>query len=71
MQLFKLTRKICNYDEFDSFIIRAENEDGAREIAFKNAADEKLEWRDKNLSICEIVSIKGEIGVVCSSFNAG
>lgn len=59
-------------DEYEEKVIRAKNENQAREIANENTGDERQIWDDKELVTCEIVtSSTGEIGVISDSFNAG
>jgi hypothetical protein len=63
------------YDCYDSFVICAENEEEAREIAQASGADETNWgktpfWTSSKYSTCELLTPK-EKGVVVSSFNAG
>lgn len=68
----KLTSKAINYDYTDSFVIRANDERGARIIASQESGDEGAEsWLDPRFSTCSLLSQHGPDGVVISSFNAG
>ena len=73
MKLFILTRTDnVRYDEFDSFVVRAETEQQAREIA--TAADfswPKVDERWFALTKCEELTADGPAEVIVGSFNAG
>jgi len=69
------------YDKNFGFIIRAENEKEAREIANKNAGDEnrveflnsktagtKTPWLDDKYSTCSEISNNGEKGLIMQDF---
>ena len=74
MKLWKIERlsNDVGYDEFDSFIIRAENETEARVIAAENCADEGTTvWLDSRYSTCKEINKEGEKEVILSSFKAG
>jgi hypothetical protein len=60
------------YDVNNGFVIRAETENAARDIASQQRGDEGPEtWTDIGLSTCEELTADGEIGVVLRDFNAG
>ena len=71
MKLFLLIYDDYSWDEYDRKLIRAKNEDHAREIANTNTGDEGRIWTDKKLVQCEIVTVSGESCEVIGSFNAG
>ena len=63
------------------FVVRAETEEGARELAHQNAGDEnrgeflqkatvktKSPWLDKRYSTCEVLRNEGEVGVIMQDF---
>jgi len=61
------------YDKAFGFVIRAETEGEARELAHDNAGDENLEgiitpWLDKKYSTCIELTEEGEIGMVLRDF---
>jgi hypothetical protein len=60
------------YDSYDSFVVVAENEAEARELAANSAGDEgSITWRDPLLSDCEEMLPTGEKRIILGSFNAG
>jgi len=63
------------YDCFLGFVVRAENEQQAREFAAEKsdgAGDEGKEaWLDAKYSTCTILTTDGEPGVLLSDYNAG
>lgn len=72
MKLFHLKRiGHCGYDEYDSMIVRAEDETHARVIASNNCGDEGGVWTSRKKVTCEVLTPKGESGLVLGSFNAG
>lgn len=76
MKLYLLTRNDkTGYDEYLGYVIAADNETQARDIAAANAADEGVEvWNsqlDCNVTLLAINSTKREAGIVLESFNAG
>lgn len=82
MKLFKLEAlEAVGYDSYDIFVIRAESEEHAREMAQEEGADEcssgvwnvKLSfWTNPILTSCvEITSENGSEEIICSSFRAG
>ncbi|QNM43760.1 hypothetical protein [Shouchella clausii] len=77
MKLFLVTRSnkdAIDYDEYDSFVIRAEDEKGVREV-LRGIKDEltvfgnEVDYIDKML-ISEL-DHSGRQGIICASFNAG
>ncbi len=66
--------KAVDYDEYNGFVIRAENETHARVIAAAYASDEDSNsdrFLNKEKTTCEEIQVNGEAGVVLSDFNAG
>lgn len=63
--------ELCSYDEYDSFVIEASNEDMARLTARDSGGDSRERWLDKARTTCEPLLLRGETGVVVGSFNAG
>lgn len=64
--------KIFWYDCNHGFVIRAESEGEAREIASKNHADEGSEvWLNTERVSCEKITNEGEPGIVLCDFVAG
>ena len=64
-----------SYDEYDSFVIRAENEIQARNMAFNVSNDFYKnychDFKDLSKSSCEIITKEGTEEIILSSFNAG
>lgn len=71
------------YDKAFGYVIRAETEDEAREIAHNNAGDEnRMEllvvkisktnypWKDKRYSTCIELSVNGESELIMTDFYA-
>lgn len=73
MKLFVLERKTrIGYDESDKFVVRAEDEISARNLAAKNAgAEGPAEWLENWKSTCDELSSEGSPGIIVNSFNAG
>ena len=74
MKLWLLERDagLIGYDEYDSFVVRAETESQARGFARKRGADEGGDtWLDHNLVSCVPLQQGGDIGIILGSFNAG
>lgn len=71
MKLFLLSRLDCGYDEYDAKLIRAKNEEDAREIANECVGDEGEIWAKHSEVECEIISEDGDPSVIISSFRAG
>jgi hypothetical protein len=62
------------YDAYNGFVIAANSEAVAREIANENAADEGRIWENPKLSSCELIgnSIGNRSdGIILSDFHAG
>jgi hypothetical protein len=71
MKLWLIERPVSaiGYDEYCGFVIRAETEAAAREIAANESADEGRDvWFQCK---CSDLTQEGEPGVVLDSFNAG
>ena len=74
MKLYKIERTTkIDYDEYDSFVIRAKNEQHARKLAKQANGIHSLadEWLDPATSTVEVLTPKGEAGIILGSFNAG
>lgn len=65
------------YDDYDGFVVRAQSEDEARQLAYELAADGNLHrdmaswWLDAEKTICEEVPPEGEPKYVLASFHYG
>ena len=82
MKLYLVNGVNWGYDEYDSFIVRAENEDQARQIARHEAYGAGVDYEYYNsireadhqgwakASVQEIPT-DGEAGIILGSFNAG
>jgi hypothetical protein len=74
MNIYHLNRQgSIGYDEYDEFIIAAETEAEARQIASRNAADEgKAIWLSNKVD-CTVLRPEDfdESQVIASSFQAG
>lgn len=74
MKIFLLDRPECDYDEASGFVIMANSEEEAREIASKIHSWPKhvaQEWFNKDLVSCEELTGNGEAGLILESFHAG
>lgn len=80
MKLWKISRPgICGYDEYDSAVVAAENEQAARETSLAGCGREDLpgiwdSWIPKEEVVVELIGTAKpgtKPGVVCASFNAG
>ena len=70
--LLKRPEDDCSWDEYDGFVIRAQNEVQARRIASENPGDEGASvWLSSVLSTCEELKNQGIPGIVLSDFMAG
>jgi len=75
--LFKLEERgsLSSWDSFDAFVVRAENEREARELAQREIADEKRVaedfWLNDGYSKCVVLKETGVSEVILGSFNAG
>ena len=56
-------------DEYEAKIIRAENEDQARDIANMTTGDEGEIWEDDTMVSCVEVPQDGDPGVILDDFN--
>lgn len=73
LYLLKRTDEV-DYDEYDSCLIRADSEQVARAIANQKCNspwDSHESFLLASKSTCEIVTAKGNEGVIISSYNAG
>lgn len=70
MKLFLLWREgNIGYDEADSFVVRAESEESARELASQKAGDEGgLTWLQSDRSFCSELTVDGIDKVIIRSF---
>ena len=59
------------YDANAGFVVRAESEEAARNLANSQAADEGLLWNNLSASSCEVLDHEGSRGIVLTDFNAG
>lgn len=60
------------YDVANGFVVRAESESAAREIASKNSGDEgRSVWLDPEKTTCVELMADGEPGCILVDFNAG
>ncbi|WP_149466232.1 hypothetical protein [Paenibacillus antarcticus] len=66
MKLYLVIREHYAYDEYESVIVRAEDENRALEIAMKLSDD----FSDEYTTVKE-VQVDGEEGVIHKNFNAG
>jgi hypothetical protein len=74
MKLYYLSRLngCTNYEQYDSFVVRAENENKARIIASQRAGCEgPAAWTDTEETSCEELRRDGRERVILGSFNAG
>lgn len=61
----------CWYDKAFGFVVRAETEERARELAAKEKGDEGKEaWLNSQFSCCEELKEMGEEGIIISDFHA-
>jgi len=74
MKLYVLKRpeNVGFYDEVFGFVIRAQNETRARELAAGECADEGSgTWENSENSSCVELYPDGEEGIIIRDFNAG
>jgi len=72
MTLWKITTlEEGDYDEYDSFVVRAPNETEARELAAVVGSQNYDRWRDPTRSSCVELDQNGRAEVIIGSFNAG
>ncbi len=73
MKFYLVKFNSYSYDEFDSFVVRAEDEESARKVIEKeHPLDKKwpsVNWED-GIKI-EEVELNGEPKIILGSFNAG
>lgn len=62
--------KEVDWDEFDGFVVRAEDEAQAREIAEQTAKYEKQKgfWLSAKTTTCKEVKVHGKAEVILSAF---
>lgn len=69
MKLFLITRTErahTSYDVVRSMVVRAENEDKARQEAAMKSMDEgPMMWLQPSMSYCEEINLDGESQVLC------
>ncbi len=76
MKLWHLTRKERPVDDWDmsiSFVVRAETEKDARQIAFDNEGCRWYEtnvWKDPEQTLCTELTADGEAEMIIVDFNA-
>ena len=70
-----LNEEFHGYDRCYGFVIRAETEEKAREIAHENGGDENRDncypWLNPKSSTCEELTVIGKEGIILKYFNAG
>lgn len=76
MKLWILTRKdSVGYEEYDSFIVLAQDESEARKLAHDQASysfEDWSVWLDTNLCSCEQLTRKGKKAkIILGSYNGG
>ena len=72
MKIYKIEFNSCSYDEYDSFIVRAENKESVETLVRKEHPEEKwarVQW-EKGFVITEI-PLEGKEEILLGSFNAG
>lgn len=80
--ILKANKKVLDWDSFDSFVVKAQTERDAREIAQENGATEcdigtgyNIKrgpfWLESQYSSCKELKPTGKPGIVLGSFNAG
>ena len=69
MKLWLLMRKdSVGYDEYDSFVVRAENEEEARRLARDSTSNG---WTSEDQVDCHILLEEGIAEIILGSYNAG
>ncbi len=71
MKLFLLSRADADYDENEAKLVRADNEQEAREIANVDVGREGQIWTDNTKVKAEIITDAGKAGVLLADFNRG
>lgn len=72
MKIYRIDFNECDYDQFNTFIVRAENEEAVERVVRKKYPDEQytyVNWK-AGFKIVEITP-EGEEGIILGSFNAG
>lgn len=72
MGIYRIEFKECDYDQYDSFIVRAENEKAVEEFIKKEHPNEKwgdVDWKG-GFEIIEITQ-EGKEEILLGSYNAG
>ena len=64
MSLYLVSRITTGYDQYDSFVVRANSKSEAIELANR-------EESCGNFTECKVIKIKGKNEVILGSFNAG
>ena len=73
MAIFLITRTgSVDYEEYRAFVIKAQDEDEARQIASEtNGTEGRGQWLNPSFSKCEELKEDGVSEIICSDFNAG
>lgn len=72
MRWFKITTDKYGWDEYTGFIVRAEHETEARQIAFNYTSGwNDQDWLSRDYATCVEVDKHGPPEVIMSSYNAG
>ncbi len=71
MKIYKVTADNYDYDQFDAFIVRAENEEAAKEMALYRADYRHIGNDYQGWSHVEEILTEGESEIILGSFNAG
>ena len=73
MKLWKLTRiDDFDYEEYDSFVVRAKNEERAKEIVLLYHPHEAYgSWTSNDKVKCEEIKKYGKEEIILGSYNAG
>lgn len=69
MNIYKIERNGCDYDEYDAFVLRAEDRKKALELAIKEESAFNTSTSIK-ITLCA-KDVKGQRGIILGSFNAG
>lgn len=70
MRVFQVEFNKCDFDQFDVFIVRAENEDEAIErIKHRHKHSDNIDW-DGGYKVEELTP-EGKVGVLFERFNGG
>lgn len=77
MNLYHLVRVdgYTPYDDFESFVIRADSETQARQLAFDKAIDDQWAeegiWLDAVVTTCKAINTNGESEIILASYKRG